>query len=524
MTFQSNKTLAWGRIKKRATQYKKSNSFKSTNNQSRFFDMSLRIGPLLIDYSKQRIDHDSFQELINLANEIEIEEKIQAQVRGFVINNTEQRRVLHTALRSEFKDTPSGVAKEVQRERSRMLNFTEAVRSGAWIGYTGKSIKQIVHIGIGGSQLGPQFVCQALNESDIEFLFLSNIDRTATEKVLRNLDPETTLVIVVSKTFTTLETMSNARALRSWFLERTGDFKSIQKHFVAVSSNKKEMDKFGISTSNRFRMWDWVGGRFSLWSSVGLPIAIAIGEKGFQELLRGAASMDEHFRSAALSRNAPVILALLTIWNTNFLDANSHAVLVYDERLKLFTQFLQQLEMESNGKSVQKNGAPVDMQTSPIIWGGVGTNGQHAFHQLLHQGTRSYTADFIATINSSHKQNQQHNWLLANALGQSKAMRQGQRYSDDTLAEHKNVAGNHATTTILLDNLNPENLGYLISLYENKVSALGFIWNINSFDQYGVELGKILAEQIYKELTTNKTFKQDISTAGLIAAIKNRSK
>ena len=523
MINQPQKTKSWNRIRKRAAKFRQSRISQHATDRSRFFDMSFRIGPLLVDYSKQKIDMATVQELTKLATEMDLGKRVQEQLAGLTMNNTECRKVLHTALRSSFADAPKDVAHDVQKERARMLKFAEMVRSGKYLGHTGKSITHIVHIGIGGSHLGPEFVCQALNRSNINIQFLSNIDGQSTKNILRDLNPETTLVIIVSKTFTTLETITNARAIRSWFLERTGNATAFKKHFVAVSNNEEGMDRFGIADSNRFYLWDWIGGRFSLWSSVGLPLAICIGPNAFRALLRGAASMDKHFQSAPFSRNAPVMLALLTVWNTNFFDTDTHAILVYDQRLRLFVDFLQQLEMESNGKSVHKDGVPVDINTCPIIWGGEETNGQHAYHQLLHQGTRSFATDFIVTVNPEHTMKSQHNLLLANALGQSKMMLQGKHFSDMNLSKHRKVVGDHPSTTILLDELNAESLGYLISLYENKVAALGYIWNINSFDQYGVENGKIEAEQIYKDLTTSKLLNQDASTAGLIETIKSRS-
>ena len=516
-------TAAWATLGSLAETVVAQHGRERSTTAQRFLDFSVRVGQLLIDFSKQRIDERSFEALLELADECGLPAQIERQFAGAVVNNTEQRQALHTALRAAKADCPDELRDAIHSERDRMTDFAERVRNGDWLGSTGRPITHVVAIGIGGSHLGPNLVCEALNQSGIEIRFMTNIDGIATDAALCDLDPGTTLFVVISKTFTTLETMANAHAARSWLIERTCSLDVIPSHFVAVSTNDAAMDTFGIPPTNRFAMWDWVGGRFSLWSSVGLPIAIAIGRQGFEQLLEGAAQMDRHFRDTPIRRNAPAILALLAIWNANFLGAPTHAVLAYDTRLRLLADFLQQLEMESNGKSTRRDGEPTTLHTSPVIWGGEETNGQHAFHQLLHQGTRAFSADFIATINPVHERLEQHQWLLANCLAQSQAMLLGRQHDKHALAPHRAVAGDRSTTTILLDELDARSIGCLIALYEHKVSCLGAIWDINSFDQFGVELGKELAEQIFDDLGSNEIDHHDASTQGLINTIRDRS-
>ena len=476
----------------------------------RFEKYSGRIGPVFIDYSKQRIDAEVMAALIDLAIESDLPAAIEALFTGEHVNTTEDRPALHTALRASDGEGPEAVAHLVETERARFLQFAEDVRSGHWRGHTGKAIRTVVHIGIGGSHLGPALVCQALApDADPEIRFLANIDGDAATRTLAGLDPATTLFIVVSKSFTTLETKTNAATARSWFIERTCDPDAIPQHFVAVTANDAAAEEFGLPAANRFAMWDWVGGRYSLWSSVGLPIAIALGRVGFEELLAGAYQVDRHFRTAALRRNLPVLLALLQVWNTNFLGAATHAVLPYDRRLRLLPDYLQQLEMESNGKSVHHDGSRVGTHTAPVVWGGEETNGQHAFHQLLHQGTRAFSADLIATLRADHDLADHHRWLLANCFAQGLAMMAGATQRDERRAQelpHGAIAAQHPTTTVLMDTMTPSALGSLLSLYEHKTFCASIAWGINAFDQPGVGLGKALAEPVHRKLT-------DIATA-----------
>jgi len=397
------------------------------------------------------------------------------------------------------------------------VDLVNAVHSGAWRGATGKVISDIVHIGIGGSHLGPELVCEALTATpaspgSTHVHFVANLDAHALARVLAEVDPERTLFVIVSKSFSTLETRVNALSARSWLLERMADPDAVSAHFVAVTSNPQAAAAFGIPESNRFELWDWVGGRFSLWSAVGLPIMFSAGIHAFTRLLAGAQAMDAHFADAALEENLPLLMALTGIWNYNFLGVTNHAILPYCERLRLLPDYLQQLMMESNGKSVHLDGSTVSIHTMPIVWGGTGTNGQHAFHQLLHQGTRAFTADFILCAADEHQLSDHHRWLLANALGQSQAMMSGEAHADP----HRAVAGNHATTTLVLPDLEPESIGALLALYEHTVFCQGLLWNINSFDQWGVELGKRLAEPIFKQLGGSSALTQDMPTRGLI--------
>ena len=475
----------------------------------RFEAYSARLGPLFIDYSKQRLDAEVMAALIDLAEESGLDDGIQAMFEGEHVNTTEDRPALHTALRAPDAEGPKAVAGFVDAERSRFLTFAEDVRSGRWRGHTGKAIRTVVHIGIGGSHLGPALVCQALRpDSDPEIRFLANIDGDAATRALAGLDPATTLFIVASKSFTTLETQTNAATARSWFVERTCDPGAIPRHFVAVTANDQAAQVFGMPPANRFAMWDWVGGRYSLWSAVGLPIAIALGRSGFERLLAGAHLVDRHFRSAPPARNLPVLLALLQVWNTNFLGAATHAVLAYDRRLRLLPDFLQQLEMESNGKSVRAGGGRVAMHTAPVVWGGEETNGQHAYHQLLHQGTRVFSADLLASVRPGNDLGDQHRWLLANCLGQSQAMLTGQGSSGARTA--------NPTTTILVDELSAESLGALLALYEHKTFSAGVTWGINPFDQPGVDMGKTLAQSVHGHLVDRVgAAAMDFSTHGL---------
>ena len=470
-----------------------------------------------MDFSKQAVADDVVDALVELAQESELAGAIEDLFSGAPINNTDNRPVLHTLLRAPAEACPA----EVAEERERFLAVAQAVRTGTRRGYTGRPFEAVVAIGIGGSQLGPELVVDALRTPQApEVRFLANVDGDAATRALAGLDPATTLVVAVSKSFTTLETRVNAETTRSWFLERTCDPGAVAEHFLAVTANQEAAAEFGIRPENRFDIWDWVGGRFSLWSAAGLPVAIALGRDGFDELLAGARMVDDHFRTTPLDDNIPLLLALLAVWNTNFHGTATHAVLPYDRRLRLLASHLQQLEMESNGKSVRRDGTTVGTHTAPVVWGGEETNGQHAFHQLLHQGTRAFSADFIAVARAGHDLRAHHDWLLANCLAQSKAMREG-RSADGDLGSHRTVPGNHPTTTLLLDELNPRSLGALLALYEHKVFCLGAIWQINAFDQWGVELGKELAGPIYDELASGgDRAGHDPSTTALLTQIR----
>ena len=492
--------------------------------KSRFESMSLRVGKLLVDFSKQRATGEVIKGLVALANECSLQSAIEDLFEGALVNATEGRAALHTALRAPLAERPEAVAKIVEDEQMRLFDFADRLRTGRWRGSTGKAIKNIVHIGIGGSHLGPELALTSLGQDPrFTIRFLANIDGLAAVRAFAGLDPEQTLVIVVSKSFGTLETLNNARYARSWFLERTGDEDAIARHFIAVTANTDAALELGIPAEHCLPMWDWVGGRYSLWSAVGLPVAVALGEEGFRAMLAGAHKMDRHFRTARFEKNAPVMLALYGIWNSNFLGAATHAVLAYDQRLATLADYLQQLEMESNGKSTRIDGSRSELHTAPVLWGGEETNGQHAFHQLLHQGTRSFSADFIAVAEPGHDLDAHHQWLLASCLSQSQAMLRGRDLDDlagDPNAAHRAVAGDHATSTILLDTLDPESFGTLLALYEHKVFCQGVIWQINPFDQWGVELGKQLANELFDALNGESVSGLDPSTQGLVDELR----
>ena len=467
---------------------------------------------MFADYSKERINARVCRALVELATESALPAAIADLFAGAHVNATEDRAALHTELRK-----PAGEAKaEVRRERERFLRFAEDVRGGRCRGLTGEPIRAVVHVGIGGSHLGPELAVEALGGDGPEVRFLANIDGAAVERALAGLQPATTLAIVASKSFETLETRVNAETLRRWFLPLGDAAAAAGHHFAAVTGNTAAARAFGVPAARLFPLWDWVGGRFSLWSAVGLPAAIAIGQEAFEELLAGAHLLDTHFASAPLAENLPVTLALLQIWNTNFLGATSHAVLPYDHRLRLLPAYLQQLEMESNGKSIRVDGEPTATHTAPVIWGGEETGGQHAFHQLLHQGTRAFSADFIVCARPGHTLPEHHEWLLANCLAQSKALAEGRSAE----SPHQRVRGGHPSTTLLLDALTPESLGALLALYEHKVFAAGAIWRINSFDQWGVQLGKALAATIHEQLRAADAPGQDASTRSLMREIR----
>ena len=475
------------------------------------------------DFGRQWLTEDILKALISLADERGVSQLRDEMFAGAAINLSEKRAVLHAALRDGAPKAGAQILEEVRAVRAQMSKLTSAVRSGTWRGYTGKAITDVVHIGIGGSHLGPELVVDALQSRGSKgpkIHFAANIDGNDLYPILSAVNPETTLFIIASKSFTTLETQVNAQSARSWFLERTCSIEAIAKHFVAVTTNLEASAEFGLPEENLFTMWDWVGGRFSLWSAVGLPIMLAIGEDGFDALLAGAREVDEHFATAPPEENIPLLSALCATWNYNFLGAASLAVLSYDERLALLPDYLQQLEMESNGKSISRDSEAIETHTMPILWGGTGTRGQHAYHQLLHQGTRAYTADFIVIANDNIGDPEHHNWLLANALAQSQAMAIG--FDAPADEPHRTVTGNHPTTTIVLDQLGPRQLGALLAVYEHKVFAQGVIWGINSFDQWGVELGKKLALPIYETLSSGASHQQDTATQRLIDYLQSR--
>ncbi len=510
----------------------------------RFERFSIRLGDLLFDYSKNRITDETMSLLFDLAKQARLAEAIEAMFTGGRINTTENRPVLHVALRNRSSRPilvdGVDVMPDVNEVLSQMRRFSEAVRSGDWEGYTGKAITDVVNIGIGGSDLGPRMVVHALKPYGHDRLrvhFVSNVDPTDISETLSGLDPETTVFLIASKTFTTQETMMNAHTARSWLLDHSRNDAAVAKHFAAISTNRDAVEAFGIDHQNMFVFWDWVGGRYSLWSAIGLSIALYIGMDSFEAMLAGAYKVDEHFRTAPLDRNIPVIMGLLGIWYNNFWGAESCAVLPYDQYLAYFPDYLQQADMESNGKRVTRTGEPVGYQTGPILWGQPGTNGQHAFYQLIHQGTKLVPCDFLAAAQSHNPIGDHHEALIANFLAQTEALMKG-RTSDETRVElvaqgytgqelelltaAKTFEGNKPTNTFLYKKLTPETLGMLIALYEHKIFTQGVIWNVNSYDQMGVELGKQLARKILPELRDGgPATGHDSSTVGLINAFKS---
>ncbi|PRY06190.1 glucose-6-phosphate isomerase [Paraburkholderia sp. BL25I1N1] len=486
-------------------------------------------GGLAADFSKNRITDETLKLLVQVAREAGVEKRRDAMFAGDIVNPTEGRAVLHTALRATDPKAPFYA--QVQAERAKMAAFADQVRSGEWKGYTGKRIRYVVNIGIGGSDLGPKMVVHALHHlatPEITTHFVSNVDGADLYNVMQQIDPEETLAIIVSKTFTTLETMTNARSLRDWFIEKGCPESALAKHFVGVSANPAEVVKFGIAKENVFEMWDWVGGRYSLWSAVGLSIMIAIGPQQFDELLAGANEMDQHFRDAPLEKNLPVLLGMIGSWYRNFFGSQSYLVAPYSQALHFLPSYLQQLEMESNGKSARLDGATVDYPTAAVTWGEPGTNGQHAFFQMLHQGPTIVPIDFIAVLTPEHPLVSHHPKLLANCFAQSEALMVGRTLEEakkvagadkPELAPHLVFPGNRPTTTLLVEALTARSLGALIALYEHKVLVQGTVWNINSFDQWGVELGKILGKVVEADLTAPgaDVKKHDSSTSALIA-------
>lgn len=489
---------AWKALTRHATALARRPVVELLEDPARNDALRVELPGLVMDLSKQRLDVAALEALLDLAREQGLPEQIERLFTGAHVNTTEDRPALHTALRAADGERPPVAEPAVPDTLRRLLELAAAVLDGHARGHTGRAFTDVVHIGIGGSNLGPELAVDALprHARGLRCHFVANIDGAAIRAALAGLDPATTLFVVVSKSFTTLETRVNAGTARSWFLERMADPAAVPRHFVAVSANVEAAAAFGIPQERVYPMWDWVGGRYSLWSAVGLPIALAAGPEAFTELLAGARDLDRHFRAAPLERNGPVLMALAGIWNYDFLGAGTQAVLPYDRRLRLLPAYLQQLEMESNGKSVHLDGSPVGVHTMPVVWGGEETNGQHSFHQLLHQGTRAFAADFVVTAGADHPLSEHHRWLLANALAQSQAMMIGEAADDP----HRRVSGDKATTTLVLERLTPYALGALLALYEHKVFCQGVIWHINSFDQWGVEVGKRLAKPIYEAL------------------------
>ncbi len=509
------------------------------NDPSRFDRFHVEAAGLLLDYSKNHIDQSSLQDLVTLAEKAGLHEAIPALLDGTPVNHTEQRMALHTALRQRDTELPASVSDVVKTVRGRMLERADFIGSGKWLGHTGKQVNTIVNIGVGGSDLGPMMAVHALQDvanKDLTFHFVSNIDPAHISLALQQCDPETTLFIVASKTFTTLETLANAKEARKWLLDALGDESAVARHFMAVSVNVDATSQFGIAPENVFPMWDWVGGRYSLWSSIGLSIAIAIGSAGFLALLEGARAMDLHFRSAPLASNMPVIMGLLGVWHVNFVGTQSQAIICYDQNLQYLPAYLQQLDMESNGKSVQRNGEAVNWQTGAILWGGVGTNTQHSFHQLLHQGSVVVPVDFLVGLKSHHPVAEQQAQLFSNCLAQSQALMQGRSLSAieaemrskqipedkiSLIAPHRVIPGNKPSSTILYEKMTPAILGALIALYEHKVFVQSVLWNINPFDQWGVELGKQMSNDIFNAMQDEDKIKGlDGSTQALLKRFK----
>jgi glucose-6-phosphate isomerase len=511
-------------------------------NPERAHELAIKWDDFYVDFSKNRITKKTIALLIDLANELDLKAAISKYFKGDSINQTENRAVLHTALRApknaEIFVDGKNVIPEIYEVKRKIETFTNAIVSGECRGFTGKAITDIVNIGIGGSDLGPAMVVDALQyyKNHLNTHFVSNVDGDHYQEVVKNLNPETTLFVIVSKTFTTQETLSNANSIRDWFLQSQPN-EAIAKHFVAVSTNSESAKSFGIAAANIFPIKDWVGGRFSLWSAAGLSISLAVGYSHFENLLKGANAMDEHFKTSDFESNIPVISALLTVWYTNFFNAESEAIIPYTQYLKKFTSYLQQAIMESNGKSTDRNGTPVNYQTGSIVWGETGTNAQHAFFQLMHQGTKLIPTDFIGYVHSLHGNKEHHNKLMSNYFAQSEALMNG-KTKEKVISEFENTnlsanaiemllpfkvfEGNKPTTSILINKLTPQSLGKLIAMYEHKIYVQGIVWNIFSYDQFGVELGKKLANTILGELSDNKKeTDHDSSTQNLIDFFKN---
>ncbi|GAA5190847.1 glucose-6-phosphate isomerase [Ferrimonas gelatinilytica] len=503
---------------------------------------SVKAAGLMLDYSKNRIDDTTLAALLELARDCELESQRDAMFTGAAINRTENRAVLHTALRASG-NTPvmvdgEDVMPEVRATLAKMKGFVEQIHEGQRTGYTGKAFTDVIAIGIGGSFLGPKVATEALRPyaKSLRLHYVANVDGTALSEKLKKVNAETTLVVMSSKSFTTQETLANTQSAREWFLASGASQADVAAHFVAISSNVPAAVEFGIDADNVFPMWDWVGGRYSLWSAIGLPIALAVGFDHFEQLLSGAEAMDRHFREAPLEQNMPVLMGLLSLWYSNFFDSQSQVILSYDHYLRGLPAYIQQLDMESNGKGVALDGTPVDYRTGPVIWGGEGTNGQHAYHQLLHQGTALIPADFILPLQSHNPLGRHHQMLAANCLAQTQALMQGKTLEEakaeladrnlapqalEQLARHKVMPGNRPSNTLLMDKLTPATLGALIALYEHRTFVQGAIWQINSFDQWGVELGKVLGNAVLDELEAEQApLAQDASTNQLITLLR----
>ena len=539
-------TPAWRKLNQLAAQLKSIHMRDLfAMDPNRFVKFSLEAEEIYFDYSKNLINAQVIVELIQLAEQCGLRDWIEKMFRGEKINSTEQRSVLHVALRGSVDETLQVdgryVLKDVNRILSQMETFSNAIRSGSLTGFTGKRFTDVVNIGIGGSDLGPKMVVDALwpyVDKTLKFHFVSNIDGTHLTQTLEACDAQTTLFIIASKTFTTQETMTNAYSARKWLLGKLGAEKAIRNHFVALSTNREAVIEFGINEQNMFEFWEWVGGRYSLWSAIGLSITIAIGMDRFREMLSGAHQMDVHFRSAEFSQNMPVLMALLGILYNNFLGAQTQAILPYDQNLRRLASYLQQGDMESNGKQVTREGKQVNYETGPIIWGEPGTNGQHAFFQLIHQGSKLVPCDFLAAVEPQHELADHHELLLANYFAQTEALMKGRTESEvkqelegqgiaedeiERLAKHKAFSGNRPSNSFLYQRLTPQTLGKIVALYEHKIFVQGIIWNINSFDQWGVELGKKLAARIHAELKSDSPIhSHDSSTNGLINIFKRK--
>ena len=529
-------TNAWKALQKHFAEVKDRHTLSLFEKDAARADkFSIQWHDFYVDYSKNRIDEQTLKLLVNLAEECALKDAIGKYFGGDLINNTEKRAVLHTALRAPENSVVNvdgkNVMPEVAAVKHKMKQFSEEVIAGKRKGFTGKAFTDVVNIGIGGSDLGPAMVTEALKfyKNHLNVHFISNVDGDHVLETIKHLNPETTLIVIVSKTFTTLETLSNALTVKEWFL-KAGSEKDIAKHFVAVSTNLQEIDKFGIDPDNVFPMWDWVGGRFSLWSAVGLRIALSVGYDNFEKLLKGAHTMDEHFRTAPFEKNIPVVLALLSVWYNNFYGAESQAIIPYTQYLHRFAAYLQQGIMESNGKQTDRDGNAIPYQTGVIIWGEPGTNSQHAFFQLIHQGTKLIPTDFIGFKHSLHGNADHHNKLMANFFAQTEALLKGKTEAEvrkemgdkvnEALVPFKVFTGNRPTTSFLIDKLTPESLGSLIAMYEHKIFVEGVIWNIYSYDQWGVELGKQLASKILKDIAGAEISAHDSSTTNLLKQFK----
>ena len=529
-----SQTIAWKNLQTHFETIKDEHMSKwFSNNPSRANEMSIEWDDFFLDYSKNRINPETLSLLKDLADEIQISDAISKYFDGKKINKTEDRAVLHTALRApkntEVLFEGVNVITDIYNIKNKIKQFSEAVISGQRKGYTNKAFTDVVNIGIGGSDLGPAMVVDALSYygNHLELHFVSNVDGDHVNEILKKLNPETTLFVIVSKTFTTQETLSNATTIKHWFLKNATNA-DIAKQFVAVSTNFEKVKAFGVDPQNIFPMWDWVGGRFSLWSAVGLSISLAVGFGHYQSMLEGAYKMDKHFKEAPFEENIPTLLAMISIWYNNFFKAESEAIIPYTQYLNQFATYLQQAIMESNGKSIDRNGQKVEYQTGNLIWGEPGTNSQHAFFQLIHQGTKLIPADFIGFAKSLHGNQNHQDKLMSNFFAQTEALLNGKTEVDvikegtaEAIVPYKIFEGNRPTNTLLIDQLTPESLGKLIAMYEHKIFVQGIVWNIYSYDQFGVELGKQLAGKILKEFSKENKSEHDASTANLIARYKN---